>query len=210
MTKKVLNIIKTILLFAIVIMVIVFQNNISTIVLICGSGLFLVGIIDAFEKKEYSPLLISIGASLLLSIVLYKTNCFEFFETLTFFICISIIEILIITIVLNYLKTKKINKIYSKKVLAEIIESTKYPNSKKKYYQVVYEYSINDKSYEVVCPYYLTQKDLTKRSKIELGLNPKDDFDVFFKPQKSKKYFFYAASIFVILLAVLVLISIIV
>ena len=204
--KKILDIIQYALIVLTMLLIIIFQNKIFNVFIIVSSFCFLLGIIHIIEKKNTWILLEIISITSLISIILYKKNILSFGDTVTFYVCMILSTTLIAAVILAIIQISKLNKIYSQKVIAKVIDYDKVENTKINYVYPIYSYFIGKKEYCVISP-QVYKKNIPKiDSELTIYVNPDDVEDVHFRPSNVKTIFYLIAGIITAIACIMVII----
>ena len=116
------------------------RDSLSNAAIVGSIGAIIYGAVSCFASNRLGVLFISIGTSLLSAMSLYKYDVLPKFESITFFICMSMALMVVIATIFEILNVKAMLKIHSMKVDAKVVDLVKNPNTKKEYYQPIYQY----------------------------------------------------------------------
>jgi len=207
MKNKVIDTIRFIVGVLTIILVFIFKDSLSIVGLIAGVGVSLYGVCSFLLGDKLGCVLLSLGLSLISSLGLYKLDVLPEFEAITFFICLSMILIVILAFIFEYINDKEMKKIHSLEVEAEVIDLLKNPNTNKEFYQPLYQYEINDVVMEVGMPGFL-EKNLPKLGdKLKIYVNPEDNLDVYFEKNKSEKLYMFSIGLFFLIASIVIIIT---
>lgn len=177
---KILYVLIYIVTILTIIITLFFQKDLTKVVWTISIGSTIAGFLTILKKNNYGYLIFSVGFSLLLTISLYTLNLLDKGDSVTFMICSSIFLLMLITFIISIINNNKIKQIYSKEIEATVSDLIKNPNTNKEYYQVIYEYVIDDNLYTVGSPDYINNFIPNIGDKRKLRVNSKDFTDVFF------------------------------
>ena len=183
------------------------RNSLTNAAIVGSVGVIVYGLVNCLNSNKLGVLFMSIGASLLSAIFIYIADFLEKFEAITFFICMSMALMVIIATIFEILNLKAMLKKYSLLVDAEVVDLVKNPNTKKEYYQPIYEYTIGRDKFTVGLPGFL-DKNLPKiGDTIKLHVNPEDNEDVYFDKKKSENIHMILVGLFFLIFSILIIIS---
>lgn len=205
--KKILSTIKYTLIVTTMILLIVFQKNLTYAFYIVSVFCSIMGILLLIEKNRLGLLLEIFSIDSFISVIVYKKGILSFASSITLFISAFLAMALLVSVIYVFITNNIINKIYTRKEKAKVIDYEKYPNSKKKYLMPIYQYRIKNKEYIVKYPSYLKNKIPKIDSECTLLVNPKDVEDVYFPVTKTKKITIILSGVFVIIICLIVIIS---
>ncbi len=207
MKNKILDTLKFIIGVVTLILVFVFKDSLSVSGLIGGIGVSLYGLCSFLLGDKVGYILTGLGISLVSSLSIFKVGVLPEFEAVTFFICLSMILIVILAFIFEYVSDKDMKKKHSLEVEAEVIDLIKNPNTTKEFYQPLYQYVVDDVVMEVGAPGYL-EKGLPKLGdKLKIYVNPKDALDVYFEKRKSDKLYMLAMGLFFLVASIIIIIT---
>ncbi len=207
MKNKILDTLKFIIGVVTLILVFVFKDSLSVSGLIGGIGVSLYGLCSFLLGDKVGYILTGLGISLVSSLSIFKVGILPEFEAVTFFICLSMILIVILAFVFEYVSDKDMKKKHSLEVEAEVIDLIKNPNTTKEFYQPLYQYVVDDVVMEVGAPGYL-EKGLPKLGdKLKIYVNPKDALDVYFEKRKSDKLYMLAMGLFFLVASIIIIVT---
>ena len=205
--EKILSNIKYVLVVILMILLLVFKDNIYNCFYVITIFCILLGIIYFIEKKEQWILMELFGVDSIMSVIFYKKDVLDFASTITFFISIFLLFSMLFATIKIILSLKNVKKDYQKVVEAEVAEYIENPNSKKKYYKVLYKYKIKKEEYYVESPILLKNNLPEIGSKKTLYLNEKDILDVYFPPPKLKAVLLIGSGVVSIIICLIVVIK---
>jgi len=185
----------------------VFRNNLVMLGIVAGIGSFLYGICITINKNTTGYLFFGIGGSLAISLLLYKFKILDKGDTFTFMICCSIFLLMLMVLVVGSIRKKKIFKIYTMSVDAEVIDLVKNTNTKKEYYKPVYSYNLDGKEYVVEALGYIDKFIPKIGDKIKLYVDPKDYMNVYFDKTMFDKITGIGLSIFLLIVSFGIIVS---
>lgn len=207
MKKKILETLKFVIGIITLILVVIFQNNIVTVGYIGGIGVALYGICAFLYGDKIGYVLTSLGVSLVSSLSIYKFDILPKFESITFFMCLSMALIVILAFVFEYLSEKEYKKTHSLEIYAEVIDLIKNPNTKKEYYQPLFAYVVDGEELVVGLPGYIDKGIPSLGEKQRIYVNPKDATDVYFEKRKSDKLYMLAVGLFLLIASIIIIIT---
>lgn len=207
MKQKIIDTMIYIIAIITVILILIFQTNKSMVLLIASIGGILLGLCFTIQNKKHGILIISLCISLLLSTILYKNKTLTLHNSLTFFISLSIASMLLITFIVEFINRKIISKIYTIKQQATVIDLKKYPNSKKEYYQPIYEYEIDNNIYHVEYPDYKQKFIPNIGDKKDIYIDPNNYEEIYFKPEIKDDLFKFFIGLILIIACLIILVG---
>lgn len=187
--KKILNILSYVFTILTLVTMIVVQNNLYKVAFVVGIGTTLIGIINILNSNNYGYLVFSPGVSLFTAVLMYKYSILNKSECVTLMISMSIFILMTITLITKLLNKKKVHQIYDKIIEAHVSDLIKNPNTKKEYYQIIYEYVVGKNLYTVGTPYYVDKFIPRIGDKLNLRISSKDYSDVFFEKRLIDKIY---------------------
>lgn len=188
-----------------VLLVVVLKDNLVNAFIVAGVGAFLYGLLKALKKNSYGYILMSVGIGTSLALIIYKFEILNRSDSLTFMICVSTNLLMLVTFIFDYINRKEIFKIYDLKVEAEVANLVKNPNTNKEYYQVICEYTIDDKIYTVGSPGFINKFIPKIGDKVMLYVDSKDYENVYFDKNKKEKIYDIGLGLFLILATLIIL-----
>ena len=207
MKKKILDNASFVVGLLTVLAVFLCKDSLTNAAIVGSIGVILYGLVNCFNANRLGILFMSIGCSLITAMSLYKYDVLPKFESITFFICMSMAIMVVVAAIFELFNIKSMNKKYSLKVDAKVVDLVKNPNTKKEYYQPVYEYVIGKDVFTVGLPGFL-DKNLPKIGDvIKLNVNPEDKEDVYFTKRKEDNIHMVAVGLFFLIVSVLIIIS---
>lgn len=205
--KKVLENLKFVVGIVTLLLVFVFKNDLSIVALVGGVGVALYGICSFLTGEKIGFVLTGLGISLVSATSIYKLNILPEFESVTFFICLSMALIVILSFIFEYFNDKDLRKVHSLEVEAEVVDLLKNPNTTKEYYQPIYEYSLNEEILTVGLPGFINKGIPNLGDKLKIYVNPNDILDVYFEKRKSDKLYMIAVGLFFLIASIVIIIT---
>lgn len=184
--EKLLDSFSFIIVILTLILMLIFKDNIIIVGMIAGAGSFLYGMCNIVKKNSLGCIFFSIGLSLLITLLLYK-RVLDKADSVTFMICLSTFLITIFTLIFMYFNDKKIFKQYDIVVDGKVVDLIKNPNTKQEFYQVIYEYELKGKVYNVATPGYMDRNIPSIGDTIKIYVDSKDLENVYFDKTKKQK-----------------------
>lgn len=207
MKKKILENASFVIGLLTVIGVFIFKDSLTKAAIVGSIGVILYGLVSCLNNNRLGVLFMSIGGSLIGAISLYSNEVLDKFDSITFFFCLSMALMVVIAALFEIFNVKAMLKSHSLRVDAKVVDLLKNPNTKKEYYQPIYEYVIGNELYTVGLPGYL-DKNLPKvGDTIKLNVNPDDKEDVYFEKRKSDNVHMIAVGLFFLVASILIIIS---
>lgn len=188
-----------------VLLVVFLKDNLVNAFIVAGVGSFLYGLLKALKKNSYGYILMSVGIGTSLALIIYKFEILNRSDSLTFMICVSTNLLMLVTFIFDYINRKEIFKIYDLKVEAEVANLVKNPNTNKEYYQVICEYTIDDKIYTVGSLGFINKFIPKIGDKVMLYVDSKDYENVYFDKNKKEKIYDIGLGLFLILATLIIL-----
>lgn len=207
MKKKIFETLKFLIGIITLLLIVIFQNNIVTVGYIAGIGFSLYGVCAFLYGDKVGYLFTSLGISLVSSLLIYKFDVLPKFESITFFFCLSMCLIAILSLIFEYFREKEYKKVHSLEVDAEVIDLIKNPNTKKEFYQPLFAYNVNGEELVVGLPGYIDKGIPNLGEKQKICVNPNDVTDVYFEKRKSEKLYMLAVSLFFIIASVIIIVT---
>ena len=190
-----------------IILLVIFRNNLSLDILITSIGISLYGLISVFRKNRYGYFLISVGLSLLITILLYRNDILDKVDSITFMIVCSIFLLMICSFIFDYFNKKETLSIFSMTVEGELIDLKRNPNMKKDYFQPIYRYTIKKDNYVVGYPKYLNKFLPKIGSTIKIHVNPDNYEETYFDKSKLDVLYTYLISLFLLIASLIIMIT---
>ena len=206
MEEKVSNIL-FVFMAIMAILVVVFKDDMSAIVIILAVGLFVGGIAYVITKKPAGYLMLGVGISLGIGIALYRTDVLDIYDSFTFVFSATIASSMLLALAIETIRKKRILATHTIVVEAELVDLVRDVNVKKEVYLPVYSYKVEDEIYEVDYIKLLTKHLPSIGSTKPLRVNPKNHVDVYFEPEMKDKVTFVACAIFLSIASIAVMIS---
>lgn len=207
MKKKILENASFVVGLLTVIGIFIFKDSLMKAAIVGGIGVIIYGFVSCLNSNRLGILFMSIGSSLVCAVSLYKYDVLDKFDAITFFFCMSMALMVVIAILFEIFNVRAMLKSHSLKVDAKVVDLLKNPNTKKEYYQPVYEYIIGKDVYTVGLPGYL-EKNLPKLGDtIKLNVNPDDKEDVYFEKRKSDNIHMLLVGLFFLIASIIIIIS---
>lgn len=207
MKNKTVDTIRFIVGVVTVILVFIFKSSLSTAGLIGGVGLLLYGICSLLLGERLGYVFSGLGVSLFTSVLIYKFGLLPQFESITFFMCLSLSLIIVISLIFDEVTEREFKKKYSLEIESTVIDLVKNPNTNKEFYQPVYEYVVNDVVMEVGSPVYYEKRIPKLGDKLIIFVNPEDPLDVYFEKSKSDKLYSIAVGMFLLIASIVIIIT---
>ena len=189
------------------ILIVVFKNDMSAVVIILAVGLLGGGIGYLVEKKPAGYLMLGVGLSVGVGIALYRTGVLNIYDTFTFVFASTIALSMILALIIETIRKKQILNTHTLIVEAELIDLVRNVNVKKEIYLPVYSYKVDKEIYEVNYPKYLTKHLPSIGSTKPLKVNPKNHVDVYFEPEMKDKAIYVACALFLSIASIAVIVS---
>ena len=207
MKNKVLENISFVIVAITLILIAVFSENGKMMLYIASGGLIISGILSCIMKNRHGAMILGGGLSLLTTMFIYTNEILDKVDSTTFFVCLTLILISVISYVFMVINEKDINKKYNMEVEAEIIDLEKNPNTKKEYYRPVYKYYLDNGEYKVALPYFLDKNFPKVGDKVKIKVDSNDHADVYFERKLLDKIYYWGTGAVLIIAAVGILIS---
>ena len=207
MKEKILNNLIYMITVTIVILLVVFKDNMKVIAVILSIGLIMVGICLLLQKKKVGVLSFSGGLSLLISYLLNVNKILIFVDSFTFFICSSVLFMLVSTFVVEIFNRKAIYKKYNMVVEAQVIDLERNPNSKKEFYRPIYEYIINDIVYQVAYIRYIDKLIPNIGDRLKILVMSEDHQEIYFLPEKQEEIKNLIVGLFLVVASIIIIIG---
>lgn len=205
------NTITTALIYIITILTIIlmlyFQKDLTKVAWIVGTGATIVGILTIFKKNNYGYLIFSTGISLFLAVLLYSMDILSKSNSITFMICLSICLLMIITFIISKTNKKKISAMYDLTIEAKVSDLVKNPNTKKEYYQALYDYIVNDTSYTVGSPNFICKNIPNIGDTLNIRVSSKDPTEVYFDKRPIDELYEKALTIGLIIVTAIIIVT---
>ena len=122
-----------------VLLIVIFQKSISIAAIIAGSGFALYGVCAFLLGDKRGYVFTGIGVSLVSAMFIYKFDILPKFESITLFICLSMVLIVFLAFLFEIYGERELKKTHRLVVDAKVIDLVKNPNTKKEFYQPLYE-----------------------------------------------------------------------
>lgn len=187
MKEKLLNNLSFFIGIITVVLVVIFNNNFLLASFIGGIGAFLYGILVSINKNNYGYLFISLGIGAFSSVILYRTGVFDKVNAITYMICVSVFVLMLITFIFTFINKKENSKLYDLVVEAVVVDLVKNKNTKKDFYQVIYEYELDDKRYTVGTPGFIEKNIPNIGDKKKIYVDSNDHSNVYFDKSLKEK-----------------------
>lgn len=207
MKNKIIDSIRFTIGVVTLILVFIFKSNLGTVGLVAGVGVALYGVCSLLMGERLGYVFSGLGSSLFISIIIYKMKILPQFESITFFMCLSLSLIVIISIIFDEITDKEMKKKHSLEVESTVIDLVKNPNTNKEFYQPIYEYVIDDVVMEVGAPGYYEKRIPKLGDKLIIYVNPEDHLDVYFEKGKRDKIYNIAVGLFLLIASIVIIIS---
>lgn len=204
--EKIINNLSFVIGVITVVLIAVFHKNLVISGVSAGVGAVLYGICIMFNKNSSGYLFFSLGISLSASLILFNYNVLDKGDAVTFMICLSTFLLMAVTLIFMYLNKKEIEKVYNIVVKGEVVDLIRNPNTNKEYYQVIYQYELDGKVYNVGTPDYVSKFIPKIGDSINIFIDPLDHANAFFEKSKTEKVyniglctFFMIASLIIVI-----------
>ncbi len=207
MKNKIIETLKFIVIIVTLLLIVVFQNSLSTAAIIGGVGVTLYGICVFLLKDKLGYVFTGLGISLISSMAIYKLDILPKFESITFFICLSMSLIVILSFIFEYITAKEYKRVHSLEIEAEVIDLIKNPNTKKEFYQPLFAYNVDGEELVVGLPGYIDKGIPKLGDKQKIYVNPNDSLDVYFEKRKNDKLYMLAVGLFFLIASVIIIIT---
>lgn len=189
------------------ILIVVFKNDMSAVVIILAVGLVGGGIGYLVEKKPAGYLMLGVGLSVGVAIALYRTGVLNIYDTFTFVFASTIALSMLLALIIETIRKKQILNTHTLIVEAELIDLVRNVNVKKEIYLPVYSYKVDKEIYEVNYPKYLTKHLPSIGSTKPLKVNPKNHGDCYFEPEMKDKALYVACALFLSIASIAIIVS---
>lgn len=190
-----------------IILVVCLKSNFTYLILAGSIGSILYGLLASLNKNNYGYIFLSLGISALVTILLYMNKILDKSDSITFMITGSVFMLMIITLIFNYLNRKVNFKKYNMVVEGRVIDLVKNPNTKKEYFQPVYEFEVDGEVFNVDYPMFKNKFIPNIGDTQKIYVNSKDHKDVFFDKSTGEKIYDYALSAFLIIASLIIMIT---
>lgn len=207
MKNKIIDSIRFTIGVVTLILVFIFKSNLSTVGLVAGIGVALCGFCSLLMGERLGYVFSGLGSSLFISMIIYKMKLLPQFESVTFFMCLSLSLIVIISIIFDEITDKDMKKKHSLEVESTVIDLVKNPNTNKEFYQPIYEYVIDDVVMEVGAPGYYEKRIPKLGDKLKIYVNPENHLDVYFESGKKDRIYNIAVGLFLLIASIVIIIS---
>jgi len=203
--EKILNFLSFVLGLAGILVVVLFRNYLL-IAGIFGSFIsVLYGICHILNKDTYGYIFFSIGLSLFLGLLFYQNNIFTKGDTFTFIICGSIGILMAISLLFMYFNKKEIEKEYCLILEGEVIDLRHNPNTKRDFYKIIYQYTVDDKIYQVERPGYVERFVPKIGDRCKLHIDENDYGNVYFDKGKMEIIYDIGLSLFLMITSFIII-----
>lgn len=204
---KIIDSIMYVLGVIIAILVFVFQKNYSLLFLIAFIAFVIYGVLFLIKRNNIGFLFNGIGIGGLVSLYIYHSKIFDLGDTVTFFFCMSVAVMLILSLIIGFVFRKIVLKTYNLIIDAEVVDLIRNPNSKKDFYKSVYKYNVAGNDYiveDIEYKHYFVPNigDIRK-----INVNPDDATDVYFLPNKLEDIKNFVGSLFFIIASIIIIIT---
>ena len=205
--KKVLDWLTTLLVFLLAVLVVIFRNDLTICAIIASIFGIVIGILNLINKNNYGTLVISISICLLISVLLYINNIFEYMDALTFMICSSVLLLTILSFITDIINTKNILKKYDTNVIGKVVDLIEDQNVSKEVYVPVYEYEVNGLIYNIDGYKYYDKNIPNIGDEIVLRIDSKEPTEVYFKKTFFEEFKFKIVAIVMMIMCIIILVS---
>ena len=207
MKEKLLNNLSFFIGILTVVLVVVFNSNFLLASFIGGIGAFLYGILVSLNKNNYGYLFISLGIGAFSTIILYRSGIFDKVDAITYMICVSVFVLMFITFIFSFINKKENSKLYNLEVEAIVVDLVKNKNTKKDFYQVIYEYELEEKRYTVGTPGFIEKNIPNIGDKKKIYVDSKDHSNVYFDKSLMEKMTNNAIVLSLMIVSLIIIIS---
>lgn len=188
-------------------LLIAFQKQNDKLFIIAFSGCIVFGILLLFKFNKLGLLLEGIGIGGIVSLIIYYNEILNLGNTVTFFFCLSLAVMLILSLILGIIYRISVMKKFNLIIEGEVVDLVKNPNVKKDYYMPVYKYVIDGNEYFV--------EDINFKHNFvpnigqikKLYVDPNDPLQVYFLPSKFNDIKNVFGILFLSILCIIVIIS---
>ena len=207
MKNKIIDSIRFTIGVVTLILVFIFKSNLSTVGLVAGIGVALCGFCSLLMGERLVYVFSGLGSSLFISMIIYKMKLLPQFESITFFMCLSLSLIVFIYFIFDKITDKDMKKKHSLEVESTVIDLVKNPNTNKEFYQPIYEYEIDDVVMEVGAPGYYEKRIPKLGDKLKIYVNPENHLDEYFESGKRDRIYNIAVGLFLLIASIVIIIS---
>lgn len=207
MKNKIIDSIRFVIGVITLLLVFFFKDNLSTVGLVAGVGVALCGFCSLLLGERLGYVFSGLGSSLFISMIIYKMKLLPQFESITFFMCLSLSLIVVISIIFDEVTDKDMKKKHSLEVEATVIDLIKNPNTNKEFYQPLYEYEVDGVVMEVGSPVYYEKRIPKLGDRLRIYVNPDNHLDVYFESGKIDKIYSIAVGLFLLIASIVIIIS---
>ena len=188
-------------------LLIAFQKQNDKLFVVAFSGCIVFGILLLFKFNKLGLLLEGIGIGGIVSLIIYYNEILKLGNTVTFFFCLSLAIMLILSLILGIIYRISVMKKFNLIIEGEVVDLVKNPNVKKDYYMPVYKYVIDGNEYFV--------EDINFKHNFvpnigqikKLYVDPNDPLQVYFLPSKFNDIKNVFGILFLSILCIIVIIS---
>lgn len=188
-------------------LLIAFQKQNDKLFIVAFSGCIVFGILLLFKFNKLGLLLEGIGIGGIVSLIIYYNEILKLGNTVTFFFCLSLAVMLILSLILGIIYRISVMKKFNLIIEGEVVDLVKNPNVKKDYYMPVYKYVIDGNEYFV--------EDINFKHNFvpnigqikKLYVDPNDPLQVYFLPSKFNDIKNVFGILFLSILCIIVIIS---
>lgn len=188
-------------------LLIAFQKQNDKLFIVAFLGCIVFGILLLFKFNKLGLLLEGIGIGGIVSLIIYYNGILKLGNTVTFFFCLSLSVMLILSLILGIIYRISVMKKFNLIIEGEVVDLVKNPNVKKDYYMPVYKYVIDGNEYFV--------EDINFKHNFvpnigqikKLYVDPNDPLQVYFLPSKFNDIKNVFGILFLSILCIIVIIS---
>lgn len=188
-------------------LLIAFQKQNDKLFIVAFSACIVFGILLLFKFNKLGLLLEGIGIGGIVSLIIYYNEILKLGNTVTFFFCLSLAVMLILSLILGIIYRINVMKKFNLIIEGEVVDLVKNPNVKKDYYMPVYKYVIDGNEYFV--------EDINFKHNFvpnigqikKLYVDPNDPLQVYFLPSKFNDIKNVFGILFLSILCIIVIIS---
>lgn len=205
--KKIIDWISTLFVFILLILVVVFRNDLTTCAIISSIFGIVIGSFGIFNKNSYGMLVLSISICLLSSTLLYIKDILVYMDALTFMICSSVFIVTLLSFITDIINTKNIMKKYDSNVIGKVVDLIRDKNIVKEVYLPLYEYEVNGNVYNIEGYKYYDKNIPDIGDEITLRIDSNEPTEVYFKKTFFEEFKFKIVTIVLMVMCLIILVS---
>lgn len=205
--KKIIDWISTLFVFILLILVVVFRNDLTTCAIISSIFGIVIGIFGIFNKNSYGMLVLSISICLLSSTLLYIKDILVYMDALTFMICSSVFIVTLLSFITDIINTKNIMKKYDSNVIGKVVDLIRDKNIAREVYLPLYEYEVNGNVYNIEGYKYYDKNIPDIGDEITLRIDSNEPTEVYFKKTFFEEFKFKIVTIVLMVMCLIILVS---